>query len=313
VFSLRPANGIFGDGMFKKKKNIGQRIRRLFSIGLDHDEFYEELEDRMIEADIGARIAMELSGEVREAAGRERIRSIDDLEQFISSRLSEMIITADLDPRQGERTVYLFLGVNGVGKTTSMAKLARRWGDAGIRAVFAAGDTFRAAASEQLEVHAGRLGVRLIRQGQGADPSAVIYDAIDSAFSGGFDVVMADTAGRMHNKSQLIKELQKIDKVIRARLDGARYVKLLVIDATTGQNGIQQAEVFHEAVGIDGIILSKYDSRARGGLALSISRLLGIPFAFVGTGESYADIAPFDGDSLVSNIMNAINEDDGTH
>jgi fused signal recognition particle receptor len=298
--------------MFKRKKpGIGRQIRRLFSLGIDHDEFYEQLEDRMIESDIGARIAMELSGEIRKAAGEQRIRSVEDLEAFIADRLSGMIQTVDLDPVKGQSAVYLFLGVNGVGKTTTMAKLARRWGESGFSPVFAAGDTFRAAAVDQLGVHSQRLGLRIVKQGQGADPSAVIYDAIESAFSGKERLVMADTAGRMHNKSQLIKELQKIDKVIRGRLGDGRYVKILVIDATTGQNGIQQAEVFHEAVGIDGIVLSKYDSRARGGLALSISRQLGIPFAYIGTGERYEDIAPFDAAALVANILEALNRDGG--
>ncbi len=297
--------------MFKKKMKIGRKIRQLFAIGLDHEEFYEKLEDRMIESDIGARIAMEISEEIREAATSSRIKNSEDLEAFMTQRLRDVIVSADLDPQPGERAVYLFLGVNGVGKTTSMAKLARRWKDAGESIAFAAGDTFRAAAVEQLGIHASRLGLRIVQQGQGADPSAVIYDAVESAFSGKENIVMADTAGRMHNKSQLVKELQKIDKVIRSRIADAAYRKLLVIDATTGQNGIQQAEVFHEALGVDGIILSKYDSRARGGLALSISRQLGIPFAYMGTGESYGDIGKFDPDLLVRNIMASIDGGEG--
>lgn len=291
---------------FRKKKKLTSRIGRLFQKGPDTQGFYEELEDALIEADIKASIAMDISDELRNSSQAGKISSPEELRIFVRDVISRMILTVDLDPRQEDNVIYLVLGVNGVGKTTSMAKLARRWLDAGRNVSFAAGDTFRAAAVEQLGVHAQRLGVKIFQQGQGADPSAVIFDGLESIKAKGEGILLADTAGRMHNKSQLVKELQKIDRVIRSKVDDPSYRRILVIDATTGQNGIQQAEVFHEAVGIDGIILSKYDSRARGGLALSISRTLGIPFAYMGTGERYEDIRPMDADALVDSIMSAI-------
>ncbi len=288
--------------MFKRKNNgVGGRIKALFSIGPDRDEFYEELEDSLISADIGPRLAMEISDQLRKS-GR-KLKDGLELRSFVSDFLSGMIHSVNPDPLDDEPACYLFLGVNGVGKTTSMAKLAKRWKDQGRNILFAAGDTFRAAAVEQLSIHAGRLDLRIVKQGQGADPSSVIYDALDSVLSRGSGIVMADSAGRMHNKGQLVKELQKIDKVVGRRLGDRPYKKFLVIDATTGQNGVQQAEVFHQAVGIDAVILSKYDSRARGGLALSISREPGIPFAYLGTGENYGDIQLFDPQNLVDNIL----------
>lgn len=291
---------------FRKKQKPGGLIRRLFQLGPHSEGFYEKLEDALIEADIKASIAMEISDELRNSSQAGKLSSPEELRSFVRDVISQMILTVNLDPENNDNAIYLVLGVNGVGKTTSMAKLARRWLDAGHSVSFAAGDTFRAAAVDQLAVHAGRLGIKIFQQGQGADPSAVIFDGLESIKAKGEGILLADTAGRMHNKSQLIKELQKIDRVIRSKVDDPSYRRILVIDATTGQNGIQQAEVFHQALGIDGIILSKYDSRARGGLALSISRTLGIPFAYIGTGEGYGDIRPMDPEALVESIMSAI-------
>ncbi|MBQ6673496.1 MAG: signal recognition particle-docking protein FtsY, partial [Spirochaetia bacterium] len=171
------------------------------------------------------------------------------------------------------------------------------------KVVFAAGDTFRAAAIEQIELHGQRLGIRVVSQQNGSDPGAVIFDAIDSVKAKGEDVILADTAGRMHNKSNLIKELQKIDKIILNKLPKENYKKFIVIDATTGQNGLSQVEIFNEALSLDGIVLSKYDSAAKGGILLSISGKLGIPVAFVGTGEKYGDFAPFDKKAFLEGLL----------
>ena len=287
--------------MFKKKKN---RIWQLFNLGTDNDHFYEKLEDSLIEADISPRIAIEISAELK----KREPGNVDDLVSFIRHSLQGMIHSSELSPSMKEPGCWLFLGVNGVGKTTSLVKLAEYWKTRGINVILAAGDTFRAAAVEQLETHAERLALRCVRQKQGADPGAVIFDAIESARSQGNALVMADSAGRMHSKSHLMKELQKIDRIIKSKIDGKQYKKLLVIDATTGQNAIQQAEVFHEVLGIDGIILSKYDSRARGGLALSISRQIGLPFVFLGTGEGYTDIQPFTAAHVVDRIMATVEQ-----
>jgi len=194
--------------------------------------------------------------------------------------------------------------VNGVGKTTSIAKLGKYLQDhTGKKVVFAAGDTFRAAAIEQISLHGQRLGIRVVSQQNGSDPGAVIFDAIDSVKAKGEDVILADTAGRMHNKSNLIKELQKIDKIILNKLPKENYKKFIVIDATTGQNGLSQVEIFNEALALDGIILSKYDSAAKGGILLSISGKLGIPVAFVGTGEGYKDFAPFNKKKYLEGLL----------
>jgi fused signal recognition particle receptor len=190
------------------------------------------------------------------------------------------------------------LGVNGVGKTTSIAKMATYYKNEGYKVVMAAADTFRAAAIDQLELHAQRTGVRIVRQENGSDPGAVIYDAISSAQARGDNLILCDTAGRMHNKENLVRELQKIDKVIRNRIKPENYKKILVIDATTGQNSISQAQIFNEAVGIDALILTKYDSAAKAGALVQI----GLPVAFVGTGEHYEDMHVFDKDEFLTSL-----------
>ncbi len=200
--------------------------------------------------------------------------------------------------------IILVLGVNGVGKTTTIAKLSKWFRDQHkMEAVLSAGDTFRAAAIDQLKTHGERLGIRVVAQNPGSDPGAVIYDTIESALSKNNNLIIADTAGRMHNKANLVKELQKINKIIESKIENVNYQTMLIIDSTTGQNGLQQAEIFNEAVGVDSIVLSKYDSAAKGGTALTISRKLGIPFSFIATGEKYDDIAPFDSDFYLNSLL----------
>jgi fused signal recognition particle receptor len=192
-----------------------------------------------------------------------------------------------------------------VGKTTSCAKLANAYVEAGLAkgVVLAAGDTFRAAAVDQLRIHGERLGIRVVAQPQGADPGAVLFDAIEAAKAQGADLVIADTAGRMHTRQDLVRELAKMDKIVSSRSQGANYRRLLVIDATTGQNGLRQAETFKEAVHIDGVILTKTDSSAKGGLAIALSKELGIPISFLGRGEGYADLVPFDSSSFLDDFL----------
>ena len=200
------------------------------------------------------------------------------------------------------------MGVNGVGKTTTIAKLAdyyrREKKIEGI--VLSAGDTFRAGAIEQLSLHGSRLGFRVVSQAAGADPGAVVFDSIESARARGEKLVLADTAGRMHNKTNLIRELQKIDKVIQSKLGNGLYRKVLVIDAVTGQNGLRQAEIFHEAVKVDSIVLTKYDGTAKGGIAIAISRDLGIPLSFVGVGEKITDLRPFDKEIYLDGLLGKV-------
>lgn len=284
-------------------KRLGARLMELFRPGRDSEEFYEELEDLLIEADIGASLAMEIGKTLRSLR---RVDTREELVAVLREILREGLAPASLDLDRETLNIVLVLGVNGVGKTTSIAKLARlyqtEWPDVGI--TIAAGDTFRAAAIEQLETHGERLGVRVVKQSTGSDAGAVIYDAIASARARGDRLVLADTAGRMHNRADLVRELEKIHAIVRKQADpSVRYRKLLVIDATTGQNALQQAEMFHQAVGVDAVMLAKYDSSARGGILISLSRRIGLGCAFLGTGESYDAIRRFEPERYVDEIL----------
>ena len=278
------------------KFGIGAKLKALFSgfrKTLDQS-FFDNLEDLLIEGDFGAKNAMLISDEVNER----KPKTEEEFLAIVRELLEDKIKGTELMPDKNELTVYLVLGVNGVGKTTSIAKMATYYKKEGYKVVMAAADTFRAAAIDQLELHSERTGVRIVRQENGSDPGAVIYDAISSAQARGDNLILCDTAGRMHNKENLVRELQKIDKVIRNRIPPENYKKILVIDATTGQNSISQAQIFNEAVGIDALILTKYDSAAKAGALVQI----GIPVAFVGTGEHYEDIHVFDKDEFLTSL-----------
>ena len=274
---------------------IGAKLKSLFSFKktLD-DQFFEDLEDLLIEGDFGAKNAMLISDEVR----KRKPKTEEEFMSIVSELLQDKISGIELRPEKRKLSVYLILGVNGVGKTTSIAKLATYYSKKDYKVVMAAADTFRAAAIDQLDLHAKRTGTRIVRQENGSDPGAVIYDAITSAQAKGDDLILCDTAGRMHNKENLVKELQKIDKIIKNRIAPECYKKILVIDATTGQNAISQAQIFNEAVGLDALILTKYDSASKAGALVQI----GIPIAFVGTGEHYEDIHVFDKDEFLAGL-----------
>ena len=285
-------------------KRFGEKLRSLFGGRKIDDAFFDELEDTLIEGDLGARLTDEIITELREISRREKITEAEELRARMKEILSGYIKSYEAMPEHGKVNVYMILGVNGVGKTTTIAKMAKRFSGEGYKVLLAAGDTFRAAAVDQLDIHATRLGMRIVKQQMGSDPGAVIYDAISSAEAHGDELILLDTAGRMHNKENLMKELQKMDKVIKARkIDDDCYRKFIVIDATTGQNGVSQAMLFNEAVKLDGVILTKYDSAAKGGSLLQIGRLLGLPVLFVCTGEGYDDIKPFDKDEFLSALM----------
>lgn len=274
---------------------IGAKLKSLFSFKktLD-DQFFEDLEDLLIEGDFGAKNAMLISDEVRKRKPKTEEEFLGLVKELLQNKISGI----ELMPEKGKLSVYLILGVNGVGKTTSIAKLATYYGKKDYKVVMAAADTFRAAAIDQLDLHAKRTGTRIVRQENGSDPGAVIYDAISSAQAKGDDLILCDTAGRMHNKENLVKELQKIDKIIKNRIAPECYKKILVIDATTGQNAISQAHIFNEAVGLDALILTKYDSASKAGALVQI----GLPIAFVGTGEHYEDIHVFDKDEFLTGL-----------
>ena len=288
--------------MFFKK--FGEKIKSLFTGRKIDEAFFDELEDTLIEGDLGARLTDEIVTELREIAKKEKITEASVLQKRMKEILSGYINAYSEKPQKGRLNVYMILGVNGVGKTTTIAKMAKRYTSEGYKVLLAAGDTFRAAAVDQLDIHSERLGMRIVKQQMGSDPGAVIYDAISSAEAHGDDLILADTAGRMHNKENLMKELQKMDKVIRARgVDENCYKKFLVIDATTGQNGVSQTLLFNQAVKLDGIILTKYDSAAKGGALIQIGRTLGLPILFVCVGEHYEDIKPFDKEEFLNSLM----------
>ena len=278
-----------------KKKNLGARLLELFNNHKIDESLFEDLEDLLIESDLGGSVTMEIVDELRSNTKLKKLTEKDQLIEELKQILSKQIVSVDLNPEPDKLNLFLILGVNGVGKTTTIAKMARYYGDKGMNEiVLSAGDTYRAAAIDQLKIHGERAGVRVVHQEYGADPAAVIFDTITSVKAKGENLVLADTAGRMHNRLNLIKELQKIDGVIRKKINEKDiYRKILVIDATTGQNGLRQAEVFNDAVDLDAIILTKYDSTARGGNIISISRKLGIPFAFIGNGEKMTDLKKF--------------------
>ncbi len=290
-----------------KQRGLGAALKRLFGGGITDEASFEELEDLLIQADLGAATTMTVVAALREQSKRERISSSQDLVRMLGEQLRGMLTAAPIELASDRLNVLLFLGVNGVGKTTTIAKLAHHFKTHehvnGI--VLAAGDTFRAAAVEQLQIHAERLGVRIVSQGSGGDPGAVVYDAVTSAVSRGERVVMADTAGRMHTKSNLVGELAKIVRIVEKRASGANLKKLLVVDATTGQNGLRQAETFHQAVGVDAVVLAKYDSTAKGGILIPIARELGLPIAYLGVGEHYDGLRPFDPERYVAELLEA--------
>jgi fused signal recognition particle receptor len=284
------------------KINLADSIKKLFGIhtGLDQ-AFFDDLTDSLIEGDLGAKIAYETVENLEKLCRSGRVTDGDRILDELIALLAPCVKEVSLMPDKGKVSVYMVLGVNGVGKTTSVAKMALWYRGHGIDpVVLAAADTFRAAAIEQLQYHGEKIGVKVVAHTHGADPGAVVFDAAESVRARGGGLVIADTAGRLHNKENLVRELQKIDRIALSKADVGCYRKLLVLDATTGQNGLRQAEVFHEAVGLDAIILTKYDSTARGGIAIAAGKELGLPVAFVGTGERYADFAPFDSVSYLA-------------
>ena len=282
---------------------FAQKLKSLFTgKSALNDEFFEDLTDTLVEGDVGAKIAFEIVEQLEKNCNSKKLTEQQDIKNELKLLLLDYVKSATIDFNPTDVSVFLVLGVNGVGKTTSVAKMANYFNNKAT-VVMAAADTFRAAAIDQLCVHGERLDIRVVAHQHGADPSAVVFDAAESVSAKGGGLVLADTAGRLHNKENLVRELQKIDRIAASKASDGCYKKILVLDATTGQNAFRQAEVFHDAVGVDYVILTKYDSSAKGGVAFSLGKELSIPIAFVAFGEKYADIAPFDAAQYVDEFL----------
>lgn len=289
------------EGLKKTKDNIGKKIFAAFSGRALDDDFYEELEEAMLTADMGVTATEQILDEFKDEVYREKITDTEKAKNLLK-RIMVDSINYDI-PDYDYPLVILLAGVNGVGKTTAIGKLANYFKSIGKSVVVAAADTFRAAASDQLEVWADRANVRIIKHKEGSDPASVVFDAISSAKARGDDVILVDTAGRLHNKKNLMDELKKIHKVIIRELPNADYRSYIVLDATTGQNALSQVEIFSEAIDIDGIILTKLDGTAKGGVVMAISAEQEIPVVFVGVGEKIDDLLPFDPEEFVDAIF----------
>lgn len=289
------------EGLKKTKDNIGKKIFAAFSGRALDDDFYEELEEAMLTADMGVTATEQILDEFKDEVYREKITDTEKAKNLLKCIMVDSI-SYDI-PDYDYPLVILLAGVNGVGKTTAIGKLANYFKSIGKSVVVAAADTFRAAASDQLEVWADRANVRIIKHKEGSDPASVVFDAISSAKARGDDVILVDTAGRLHNKKNLMDELKKIHKVIIRELPNADYRSYIVLDATTGQNALSQVEIFSEAIDIDGIILTKLDGTAKGGVVMAISAEQEIPVVFVGVGEKIDDLLPFDPEEFVDAIF----------
>ena len=259
------------------------------------DEFYDDLTDALIMADVGMTLSQDIVKELQNVAYAKKLRTEEDIKNALRDVLAQKLEVGDLSLDLSRKpAVVLFIGVNGVGKTTSIGKIAHSLKQQGKKVLLCAGDTFRAAAADQLEIWANRAGVDIVRQSEGADPGAVLFDALQSAKAKNVDVVLCDTAGRLHNKQNLMNELAKMRKIIDRECPDSSVETLLVLDATTGQNGLTQAKLFKETAGLTGIVLTKLDGTAKGGIVFAIARELGVPVKFAGMGEGIEDMKPFD-------------------
>ena len=294
-------NKLFG-ALKKTKEGFGEKLRVLFSKNKLGNEFYEELEEILISSDVSVSTAEEVVSRVKSQAIAERLKEESYATEILREVLTEMLEESEVEP-PSYPCVIMLVGVNGVGKTTTVGKLAHYFLQQGKTVTVAAADTFRAAASEQLSVWAERAKVRIVKHEEGSDPSAVIFDAVSSAKAKGTDVVIIDTAGRLHVKENLMNELRKMDRVVTREYPDADFMKLLVLDATTGQNAVNQARVFDEAVELDGIVLTKLDGTAKGGFVFSLSSELSLPVIFAGVGEKMEDLEFFNSKEFVEAII----------
>jgi len=299
----------FKEGLAKTRDSFSGKVNDLVARYRKVDEdFFEELEEILIQADVGFETVMELVDELKMEVKKRNIQDPKEVQSVISEKLVEIYQSGDdslskINIQNDGLTVILMVGVNGVGKTTTIGKLAHKYTQEGKQVLLAAGDTFRAGAIDQLEVWGDRVGVDVIKQSEGSDPAAVMFDAIQAARSRGVDILLCDTAGRLQNKVNLMKELEKVKRVIEREVPGAPHEVLLVLDATTGQNALVQAKTFKEATDVTGIVLTKLDGTAKGGIVLAIRHELNIPVKFVGLGEKMDDLQKFDPEQYVYGLF----------
>ena len=287
------------DRLATPKKGFFGKLKEMLLGKTIDDDLYEELEELLIQSDIGMNMTMQLVKELESSVSRKKLKTSEQIYDELKELLKVKLIYNDeentkLKLKDGKLNILLVVGVNGVGKTTSIGKIAKKLKDSGKKVIIGAGDTFRAAAIEQVEEWGKRTGVEVIKQAHGSDPAAVIFDTVKTAKNRGFDVAILDTAGRLHNKRDLMKELEKINKIIREQSGETDFETLLVIDSTTGQNGLEQARIFNEIVDLTGIILTKFDGTAKGGIIFPITSELKKPIKFIGVGEGIEDLREFD-------------------
>lgn len=294
------------DGLQKTRKNFTERIEVLVGMSAEiDDDFLDELEMILLSADVGAKTTEKLIEAVRQAARKKEIKGTEDVVPFLKKYLTQMLTEEGQRTRiSGTPTVILVVGVNGVGKTTTIGKLANYFHLLNYKVMIAAADTFRAAASEQLEIWGKRAGCDVIKHAEGADPAAVVFDAMKAAIARKADILFIDTAGRLHNKANLMNELEKIHRVIKREIPEAPHETFLVLDATTGQNAITQAKVFTETANVTGVVLTKLDGTAKGGVVIAIREELGLPVKWIGVGEGIMDFRPFEPKKFVDALFN---------
>lgn len=287
------------------KKSFAQKLKSLFSFHTKiDDEFFEYLTDSLIEGDVGQSLAVQIEDELREKARENKLKNETDLPRELAKILMRYVKEFSYTPEKNKNNIFLVMGVNGVGKTTTIAKLANHYKnnyDGSLLMV--AGDTFRAAAIDQLKFHGEKVGVRVIANQQGGDAAAVVFDAGEALKSAGGGLCLVDTAGRLHNREDLVRELKKIDRIAQSKADEGCYKKIIILDSTTGQNALRQAEVFADTIGLDAAIITKYDSTAKGGIAISAGKELNLPIMFLCTGEKYSDIKKFDSEAYVKEFL----------
>lgn len=297
-------------GLFSKLKNalkktkevISFKLNKLFTGGVLDDSFYDELEEILLSADVGAATTDYILEELKDIINKKQLRAREQVKDELEKILKDIVL--ENPPLEYTYPLVIMLtGVNGVGKTTAIGKLAKRFKNMGKTVTIAAADTFRAAASDQLSIWADRADVRIIKHAEGADPGAVVYDALASVKQKGTDVLLIDTAGRLHNKVNLMKELSKISKIVTTQAPDALQINYIVLDATTGQNALSQVDIFDEAIQTDGIILTKIDGTAKGGIIFAINREFQVPVVYLGVGETIDDLEVFDAESFVEGIM----------